>query len=145
MSKGMMSRVAAVLCVVVAALALPTAARGEAGPVSSHAQIHTCCTPAGQVERIFAESKAMGAAYVRVDFELNAIFEAYGAPVPVPDWTRVDHVLALSRRYDLPVLGIVLGTPTWISACAGWRTSNSSGTRVTGSTSSSSATTGSWP
>ena len=113
-----MSRVAAVLCVVVAALALPTAARGEAGPVSSHAQIHTCCTPAGQVERIFAESKAMGAAYVRVDFELNAIFEAYGAPVPVPDWTRVDHVLALSRRYDLPVLGIVLGTPTWISACA---------------------------
>jgi hypothetical protein len=111
----MLSRIAAVLCIL-ALFALPAAA--EAAPVSSHAQIHTCCMPAGQVERVFAESKAMGAAYVRVDFELNAIFEAYGAPLAVPDWTRVDHVLALARRYDQPVLGIVLGTPTWISACA---------------------------
>jgi hypothetical protein len=110
----MRARIAAALCLL-APLALPAGA--QAGQISSHAQVHTCCMPTGQVERVFAESKAMGAAYARVDFELNAIFERVGAPLPAPDWSRVDHVLAMSRRYDLPVLGIVLGTPTWISAC----------------------------
>jgi hypothetical protein len=100
------------------ALAAPEAAGAASGPVSSHAQVHTCCMPAAQVDRVFAESKAMGAAFIRVDFELNAIFEAHGMPLATPDWSRVDHVLELSRQYDLPVLGIVLGTPTWISACA---------------------------
>ena len=111
----MKPHLAAVLCTL-AMLALPAGA--QAGPVSSHAQVHTCCMPAGQVERVFAESKAMGAEYARVVFELNAIFEAYGAPLAAPEWSRVDHVLAMSRRYDLPVLGIVLGTPTWLSTCA---------------------------
>jgi hypothetical protein len=96
-----------------AALLLAPASAGAAGPVSSHAMVHTCCDPYELKERIFAESKALGASYIRVDFELNVIFR----DGQEPDWVRVDEVLALARRYELQVLGIVLDTPAYISAC----------------------------
>jgi hypothetical protein len=75
--------------------------------------VHTCCAPYELKERIFAESKALGASFIRVDFELNAIFREGQDP----DWTRVDEILELARRYELQVLGIVLDTPAYISAC----------------------------
>jgi hypothetical protein len=75
-------------------------------PVSAHAMVHTCCTPPAMKERIFAEAKAMGARRIRVDVELGGIFGA-GAP----DWARLDEVLELSRRYELPVLGILRSPP----------------------------------
>jgi hypothetical protein len=75
-------------------------------PVSAHAMVHTCCTPLPLKERIFAEAKAMGARLIRVDVELSGIFGA-GAP----QWARLDEVLALSRRYQLPVLGILMSPP----------------------------------
>jgi hypothetical protein len=96
-----------------AAFLLAPAAVAAAGPVSSHAMVHTCCAPYELKERIFAESKALGAAFIRVDFELNAIFK----DGEDPDWRRVDEVLELARRYELPVLGIVLDTPAYISTC----------------------------
>jgi hypothetical protein len=86
-------------------------------PVSSHAMVHTCCTPTAMKERIFAESKAMGARFIRVDVELHGIFEAGGHSADDPSWQRLDAVLELSRRYELPVLGILLSTPTWLSSC----------------------------
>jgi hypothetical protein len=89
-------------------------ARAADGPVASHAMVHTCCLPYELKERIFAESKALGASFIRVDFELAEIF---GETPGEPDWTRVDQVLELSRRYELPVLGIVLDTPAAISTC----------------------------
>jgi hypothetical protein len=100
---------------VAAALLLlaPADARAD-GPVASHAMVHTCCLPYELKERIFAESKALGASFIRVDFELGGIF---GETPGEPDWTRVDQVLELSRRYELPVLGIVLDTPAAISTC----------------------------
>jgi polysaccharide biosynthesis protein PslG len=61
-------------------------------------------------ERIFAEAKAMGARFIRVDVELSGIF-AEGAA----DWGRLDEVLELSRRYELPVLGIFLSPPAWLA------------------------------
>ena len=64
-------------------------------------------------ERIFAESKAMGARFIRVDVELSGIFEAGGHSEGNPNWARLDEVLDLSRRHRLPVLGIVLSPPTW--------------------------------
>ena len=88
--------------------------RAEGPVVSSHAMLHTCCFPYEMKERIFAESKAFGASYVRVDFELGAIYA--GGP-DSPDWSQVDQVLELSRRYDLQVLGIVLDTPDYLSPC----------------------------
>jgi hypothetical protein len=93
------------------ARAVEPAARPGA-PVSSHAMVHTCCTPAAMKERIFAESKAMGARFIRVDVELHGIFEARGRD---PNWERLDAVLELSRRYELPVLGIILSPPDWLS------------------------------
>jgi hypothetical protein len=69
--------------------------------------VHTCCTPGAMKERIFAEARAMGARFIRVDVEMNGIFAA-GAP----NWARLDEVLELSRRYELPVLGILMsGSP----------------------------------
>jgi hypothetical protein len=75
--------------------------------------VHTCCTPPAMKERIFAESKAMGARFIRVDVELSGIFEAGGHSAANPNWTRLDQVLELSHRYQLPVLGIVLSPPAW--------------------------------
>ncbi len=97
----------------VAAAPAPAAAPAvrPGAPISSHAMVHTCCTPAAMKERIFAESKAMGARFIRVDVELHAIFEE-GEP---PDWDALDEVLELSRRHRLPVLGILLSPPGWLS------------------------------
>ena len=95
-----------------AAAAPPTVRPGA--PVSSHAMVHTCCTPLAMKERIFAESKAMGARFIRVDVELSGIFEAHGHSEAHPNWSRLDEVLDLSRRHDLPVLGILLSPPTWV-------------------------------
>ena len=112
----MTSQLAAAFATVALALAAAPAS-AAASPVSSHAQLYTCCMPFAEKERLFAESKALGASYIRVDFELNAIFEAFGAPLAIPDWSHVDEVLELSQQYGLPVLGIVLATPTWVSSC----------------------------
>jgi hypothetical protein len=76
-------------------------------PISSHAMLHTCCTPPAMKERLFAESKAMGARFIRVDVELAGIFDAGDDP----DWDRLDEVVELSRRHRLPVLGIVMRPP----------------------------------
>jgi hypothetical protein len=94
-----------------AATAAPPPLRPGA-PVSSHAMVHTCCTPRAMKERIFAESKALGARFIRVDVELSGIFEAGGYSEHRPNWARLDEVLNLSRRHQLPVLGIVLSPPT---------------------------------
>jgi hypothetical protein len=67
-------------------------------------------------ERIFAESKAMGARFIRVDVELSGIFEADGHSEADPNWARLEEVVELSRRHQLPVLGIVLSPPTWAPA-----------------------------
>jgi hypothetical protein len=77
--------------------------------------VHTCCTPAAMKERIFAESKAMGARYIRVDVELGGIFEFEGHEPDDADWKRLDEVMELSRRHALPVLGILLSPPGWMS------------------------------
>jgi hypothetical protein len=87
------------------AAASPSPVRPGA-PVSAHAMVHTCCTPLEMKERIFAEAKAMGARFIRVDVELSGIFGA-----GVPDWARLDEVLELSRRYELPILGILMSPP----------------------------------
>ena len=59
--------------------------------------IYTCCTPYRLKERMFSETKAMRSAYIRLDVEIAAIFEAYGGWRATPDWSKLDEVLALSR------------------------------------------------
>src|ERR671915_1131285 len=95
------------LLVALGALAMPAPA--DASPISAHAMVYTCCTPSPMKERIFAEAKAVGASYIRVDVELDAIFgDVGGAKREEPDWTGLDEVVALSRKHRLPVLGILL-------------------------------------
>ena len=96
-------------------LAAPPA---QAAPVSAHAMVHTCCTPAAMKERIFAEAKAVGAEFIRVDVELNAIFEEPGGGrAAEPDWSGLDEVTELAERHDIEVLGILLAPPAYASTC----------------------------
>ena len=108
---------------VLAAAAQPVIAAEPPGPggalLSSHSMLHTCCTPAAMKERLFAESKAMGAGFIRVDVELHGIFEAGGHSAEDPHWDKLDEVIELSRRHELPVLGILMSPPTWLSSCPG--------------------------
>jgi hypothetical protein len=106
-----LSLLAVVLTAAPAATAAPPPVSAGA-PISSHAMVHTCCTPPAMMERIFAESKAVGARFIRVDVELNGIFEA-GHSREDPNWARLDAVMELSRRYGLPILAILLRPPTW--------------------------------
>jgi hypothetical protein len=85
-------------------------------PVSSHAMVHTCCTPPAMKERIFAEAAASGAEFIRVDIELNGIFEGAGSRER-PHWSALDEIIALAERHDLRVLGLILGMPTSLSTC----------------------------
>jgi hypothetical protein len=105
---------------VAAAPALAAAPPARPGaPVSSHAMLYTCCTPAAMKERMFAESKAMGARFLRVDVELAGIFDGGGASAGPPNWEGLDQVMELSRRHDLPVLGILMRPPAWVGPDAG--------------------------
>ena len=94
----------------------PPAAEAQ-GPVASHAQLYTTSTPYALKERIFAESKAMGASFIRLDVQMAPIFERDGVPLAEPDWRGLDEVMGLSSAYALPVLGIVRQTPRSISTC----------------------------
>ncbi len=103
----------AVLCAALAAA--PAAARADdAAPISSAAQLYTCCSPAGLQERMLSEAADSGAEYVRVDVELHGIF---GAGPDQPDWSRFDRMVALARKYDVKLLGILRGSPLWLTSC----------------------------
>jgi hypothetical protein len=98
--------------------ALVIASPAHAAPVSAHAMVHSCCTASAMKERIFSEAKELGAEYIRVDVEMNAIFEAPdGSKSDTPDWSGLDEITALSKKYNLPVLAIMLAPPRFTSAC----------------------------
>jgi hypothetical protein len=92
------------------AMATPAAA----APISSAAQLFTCCTTDALQERMFEEAEASGAEYVRVDVELHGIF---GAAADQPDWSHLDRMIELAKRHDVKLLGIIRGTPGWLSEC----------------------------
>jgi hypothetical protein len=94
------------------------AAPAHAAPISAHAMVHTCCMDAAVKERIFSEAEALGADYIRVDVEMSAIFEGPGGEErDEPDWSRLDDVMELAREHHLKVLGVLLGTPAYLSTC----------------------------
>jgi hypothetical protein len=101
-----------VIAAVCAVAAAP--AHAQAAPISSAAQLYTCCTAPALQDRMFSEAAASGAEYVRVDVELHGIF---GAGPDKPDWTRLDRMIELARRHDVELLGILRGSPPWLSRC----------------------------
>jgi hypothetical protein len=78
--------------------------------------VYTCCTPRELKERAFAEAKAMGSAYIRLDVEIGPVFE-WGGWRQQPDWSKLDEVLALSGQYQLPVVAVLRTTPAELSTC----------------------------
>ena len=98
----------ALLVVALGASATPAGA----APISSAAQLFTCCSPVGLQQRIFSEAADSGADYVRVDVELHGIF---GAGADQPDWSHFDRMVALAKQDDVKLLGIIRGSPLWLS------------------------------
>ncbi len=93
-------------------------APAAAGAYSSHSQLHTCCTDPATKDAMFREAKASGAAYIRLDIEMHGVFTPGPFGIPLHDWTNTDDIARLSRRYRLPVLAILLGSPDPAAACA---------------------------
>jgi hypothetical protein len=116
MSPDLTVRVLILTALVSAALALPATAQAEPNPISSAAQLFTCCTPPALQDRLFEEAAASGARYVRVDVELHGIFGATGSR-DHPDWRNLDAMIERARRYGVRVLGLIRGTPVWLSSC----------------------------
>jgi hypothetical protein len=97
---------------------VPSEARAaRPAPYSAHSMIYTCCTPYELKERMFSEARAMGSSYIRLDVEIGPIFEHGSGWRQHPDWSKLDHVVALSRRYRLPVVGVLRDTPKQLSTC----------------------------
>ena len=103
------------LLLIAAVCAGATATPAAAAPISSAAQLFTCCTPEALQARMFSEAEASGAEYVRVDVELHGIFGA--ADGDPPDWTHLYRTIALARAHRVKVLGLIRGTPGWLSTC----------------------------
>src|SRR3954468_5444114 len=86
-------------------------------PYSAHAMVYTCCTPHALKERMFSEAKAMGSSYIRLAVEIGPMFEAGRGWRQQAYWLGLDEVIALSRKYRLPVVGVLYDTPTPLSTC----------------------------
>ena len=104
---------AALIAAVLTALADPQTSKADEPPVSSAAQLFTCCTTAALQDRMFEEAAASGAQYVRVDVELHGIF----VDTDKPDWSRLDAMIKRSKRYGVKVLGLIRGTPPSMAGC----------------------------
>jgi hypothetical protein len=104
------------LTVIAVACAGAAATPAAASPISSAAQLYTCCSPEALQERLFAEAEASGSEYVRVDVELHGIFESPGGP-DHPDWSHLDRMVEIARPHHVKLLGILRGSPSWLSSC----------------------------
>ncbi len=90
---------------------------GAPAPYSAHSMIYACCTPLAQKERAFASARASGAGYVRLDVNLRGVFAVHRGQPRRPDWSALDQIVALGRRYNLPVLAVLTHVPDHITQC----------------------------
>ncbi len=100
-----------------AAFAPTASAQQPANPYGAHSMVYAYSMPLAQKEQAFAQAKAMGASQIRLDLEMPYIFTRWHGNVR-REWSGVDQVRTLSRRYDLPVLAVLTGVPTYLSACS---------------------------
>jgi hypothetical protein len=102
-----------------AVFAPPATARQPVGPYGAHSMVYAYAMPFAQKERAFAEAKGLGASQIRLDIEMDAVFTRRRSGEIRRNWTGVDEVVDLSRRYDLPILAILIGVPRFLSTCSG--------------------------
>ena len=77
-------------------------------------------TPYSAKEEMFAQAKAVGASYIRLDLGLTAIFtrgEYRGHPFYQKNWTQTDQYAALANRYGVKILANLYATPWFIADC----------------------------
>ncbi len=77
-------------------------------------------TPVSAKEAMFAQAKAVGASYIRLDLGLTAIFtrgEYRGHPFYQKSWAQTDQYATLANRYGVKVLANLYATPWFIADC----------------------------
>jgi hypothetical protein len=89
-----------------------SAVRGDT-PYGIHSMLYVDA-PLSFKEAMFRQAAELGASSIRVDVFVPAIV---ATPDGRPDWTALDEYMTLARRYRLQVLGVLLGTPSWLAAC----------------------------
>jgi hypothetical protein len=111
-----MYRHLALLAVVLGLVLAPAVAQAAHPRVQSHSMIHICCMPDAEQEHFMAAAKASGASIVRLDVEVHGIvhWSPFGHHY---DFSKLDRIVALGRRYDLRILGILSGTPAGLGEC----------------------------
>lgn len=86
-------------------------------PYSAHSMVYACCTAPAQMERSFAAAREAGAGYIRLDVNLRGVFTARNGRPRRPDWSGVDRVAAVARRYRVPVVAVLTHVPDHITRC----------------------------
>ena len=119
------------LCSAAALAVLPTLASGAtfqatpdliaapANNIGVHSMLYQD-TPYSAKEEMFAQAKAVGASYIRLDLGLAAIFtrgEHRGHPFYRKNWTQTDQYAALANRYRVKILANLYATPWFIADC----------------------------
>jgi hypothetical protein len=79
--------------------------------------VYSCCTPVAQKERAFAAARAAGAGYIRLDVNLRGVFAVRKGKPRRPDWSGLDQISILARRYNIPVVAILTHVPDNITKC----------------------------
>jgi hypothetical protein len=70
--------------------------------------------PYGFMQEMFAEAAGMHASAIRLDVAPSLVFTE---PSGSPDFSGLDEVMALSERYQLPVVADLFTIPPWIADC----------------------------
>jgi hypothetical protein len=119
------------LCSAAALAVLPTLASGatfEATPdliaapannVGVHSMLYQD-TPYSAKKEMFAQAKAVGASYIRLDLGLTSIFtrgEYRGHPFYQKNWAQTDQYAELANRYGVKILANLYATPWFIADC----------------------------
>jgi hypothetical protein len=79
--------------------------------LGAHSMVYLNSAPAEQ-ETAFRATAAAGVRFMRMDFNLTQVYRFDGE-----DFSAVDRVNALSDRYGVEVLAVVITTPWYIAAC----------------------------
>jgi hypothetical protein len=77
-------------------------------------------TPYSAKKEMFAQAKAVGASYIRLDLGLISIFtrgDYRGHPFYQKNWAQTDQYAELANRYGVKILANLFATPWFIADC----------------------------
>jgi hypothetical protein len=106
--------VASLICTVTVGL-LSGSAAVAASLIGAHSMLQLN-SPYGFMQEMFAEAAGMDASAIRLDIAPALVFSEPSGP---PDFSGLDHIIALSEQYHLRVIGDLFTIPSWIAACQG--------------------------